>query len=222
MESLARLPLFFGLAGKRVVVAGGTAPAAWKAELLTAAGAVVEVFAVEASEELRALAAERSADQLVIHQRKWQPGDLAGAAVAVGAFESDADAGELAAAARSAGVPVNIVDKPAFSDFSFGSIVNRSPARHRRVHRRRRAGIRAGLRAKIEALIRAASRAGPRRRGAGDAPCSRSGLSFAGRRRFWHIFTAHAVTHPDREPLQSDFDAFLAGTRPEFLPSLAR
>ena len=38
-------------------------------------------------------------------------------------------------------------------------------------------------------------------------------MSFAGRRKFWQIFTAHAVTHPDREPAPSDFAAFLARTR---------
>src|SRR5262249_9714586 len=42
-----------------------------------------------------------------------------------------------------------------------------------------------------------------------------SGLSFEGRRRFWQIFTAHAVVHPDSEPGQSDFDRFLAETRQE-------
>ena len=48
MEPLARLPVFFALAGKRAVVAGGTPAAAWKAELLSAAGAEVDVFAHEA------------------------------------------------------------------------------------------------------------------------------------------------------------------------------
>ena len=33
MAPLARLPAFFALEGKRVVVAGGTEPAAWKAAL---------------------------------------------------------------------------------------------------------------------------------------------------------------------------------------------
>ena len=47
MGPLAKLPVFLDLAGKRVVVAGGTAPAAWKAELVAAAGADVEVYAVE-------------------------------------------------------------------------------------------------------------------------------------------------------------------------------
>jgi len=34
MEPLSRLPVFYALAGKRVVLAGGTPAAAWKAELL--------------------------------------------------------------------------------------------------------------------------------------------------------------------------------------------
>ena len=39
MEPLARLPVFLALEGRRAVVAGGSAAAAWKAELLSAAGA---------------------------------------------------------------------------------------------------------------------------------------------------------------------------------------
>ena len=35
--------------------------------------------------------------------------------------------GAFCAAARAAGVPVNVIDKPAYCDFSFGAIVNRSP-----------------------------------------------------------------------------------------------
>src|SRR5258708_1095448 len=140
MEPLARLPVFFGLAGKRAVVAGETPAAAWKAELLAAAGAKVEVFAADPSEELRAVATEQphskqpnaehsdnAANPITIHGRAWQAGDLAGAAIAVGAFATDSEAGAFATAARAAGVPVNVIDKPAFCDFSFGSIVNRSP-----------------------------------------------------------------------------------------------
>ena len=48
MEPLARLPVFFALAGKRAVIAGGSAAAAWKAELLAAAGASVDVYAANA------------------------------------------------------------------------------------------------------------------------------------------------------------------------------
>lgn len=42
---LANLPLFHKLHGRKVVVAGGSEGALWKAELLTAAGADVLVLA---------------------------------------------------------------------------------------------------------------------------------------------------------------------------------
>ena len=224
MEALARLPVFFGLAGKRAVIAGGTPAAAWKAELLAAAGAKVEVFAPDASEELHAVAAEpphtedsgNAVNAIAIQSRAWRAGDLGGAAIAVGAFADDTEAGAFAAAARLAGVPVNVIDKPAFCDFSFGSIVNRSPLV---------IGISTdgaapvvscaceAIRAKLEALIplgfaRWAAAARRWRRAV-----QTSGLSFPARRRFWQVFTAQAVTHPDREPLPADFDAYMALTR---------
>jgi uroporphyrin-III C-methyltransferase/precorrin-2 dehydrogenase/sirohydrochlorin ferrochelatase len=52
ISDLAVLPVFFDLRGKRVVVIGGDEPAAWKIELLAAAGAQVDVFAEEVCEEL--------------------------------------------------------------------------------------------------------------------------------------------------------------------------
>ena len=52
MEALATLPVFVTLAGQRVVVAGGSEAAAWKAELAAAAGAQVDVFAAAPSGEL--------------------------------------------------------------------------------------------------------------------------------------------------------------------------
>ena len=138
MEALARLPVFLALEGKRAVIAGNGPAAAWKAELLSAAGAEVEVFADDpsarnlaqwprwrakraasagnssgvrahsASEDIRAetpvfagwcceraddtrpepgssaRAAQPPRGAVTLHQRAWQPEDLAGAAVAVG------------------------------------------------------------------------------------------------------------------------------------------
>ena len=52
MSALARLPVFLALEGKHAVLAGGSAAAAWKAELLAAAGAQVDIYAIEASDEL--------------------------------------------------------------------------------------------------------------------------------------------------------------------------
>ena len=69
------------------------------------------------------------------------------------------------------------------------------------------------IRAKIEALIPRgfASWAQAARRW--RRAVQSQGLSFAARRRFWQIFTAHAVEHPNREPAAADFDAFMALTR---------
>ena len=50
--TLATLPVFFDLKGKPVLVIGGTEGAAWKAELLAAAGADVEVHASEFCNEM--------------------------------------------------------------------------------------------------------------------------------------------------------------------------
>ena len=88
MAPLARLPAFFALEGKRAVVSGGSAAAIWKAELLSAAGARVEVFAASADEELRDLAAAPPRGEVAIHERVWKASDLSGAAIAV------ADCGE--------------------------------------------------------------------------------------------------------------------------------
>ena len=127
MEPLARLPVFLALDGRRAVVAGNGAGAAWKAELVSAAGADVDVYARNPCEELRALAADPPRGPVVLHDRGWQAADLTGAAIAVGGFDDDARAQRFADAARAAGVPVNVIDKPAYCDFSFGAIVNRSP-----------------------------------------------------------------------------------------------
>jgi len=125
--ALSVLPIFLDLAGQRAVVAGGSAAAAWKAELLCAAGAAVEVFvAPEAlGEEMAALAAREPTVRLA--GRVWQPCDLTGAAVAVADAGSEADAAAFAEAARMAGVPCNVIDRPEHCRFQFGTIVNRSP-----------------------------------------------------------------------------------------------
>src|SRR4051812_33182019 len=71
MSTLARLPVFLALEGKRCVLAGGSHAAAWKAELLSAAGARVEVFAAEISDEMREIAADPPRGEIVIIERTW-------------------------------------------------------------------------------------------------------------------------------------------------------
>ena len=67
---LAKLPVFFDLHGKRAVLIGGSPGAAWKAELLAAAGAHVNVYATEICPEMEALLVRGAADGcLTLHRR---------------------------------------------------------------------------------------------------------------------------------------------------------
>jgi uroporphyrin-III C-methyltransferase/precorrin-2 dehydrogenase/sirohydrochlorin ferrochelatase len=128
MAALATLPVFLSLSGKRAAVAGGTAAAAWKAELLAAAGADVHVFAMEVSAEMDALLTRGAASgTLTLHAEPWSPDNLSGAAVAIADAEHEEEAAAFYKAARGAGVPVNVIDKPAYCQFQLGTIVNRSP-----------------------------------------------------------------------------------------------
>lgn len=125
MAKLAVLPVFLDLAGRLVVVAGGTAAAAWKAELAAAAGALVAVFAATPCEELVRLCARP--DGPVLHRRQWRQGDLEGAALAIADAVDEADAASFAVAARRQGAIVNVIDRPEWCQVQFGAIVNRSP-----------------------------------------------------------------------------------------------
>ena len=215
MEALARLPIFLALEGKRAVLAGDGPPVAWKAELLSAAGADVIVFAECPCEQLHAVAAQPPRGAIVLRQRPWQAEDLHGAAVAIAGFDDDLDARRFADAARAAHVPVNVIDKPAYCDFSFGAIVNRSPLVIGISTDGAAPVFGQAIRGKLEAMIPQGF--------AGWADAARrwrkavrsSGLSFAARRRFWQAFAAFALAHPDRKPAQSDFDVFLHQTRAE-------
>jgi len=210
MQALARLPVFFALEGKRALLAGGSQAAAWKAELLSACGARVDVYAQDAVDEMRQLAGGAPRGAIVLHDREWTADDLRGAAVAVGAFENDARAAAFADAARAAGVPVNVIDKPAWCDFAFGAIVNRSPLVIGISTDGAAPVFAQAIRARLEALLPAGFAAWAAAAARWRAALKETGLPFAGRRRFWQLFTAHAVAHPGSEPAQGDFDRFVA------------
>ena len=213
MAPLARLPVFFALEGRRVVVAGGSAAAAWKVELLSACGALVDVFADEVSDELQALLAAPSRGAIQLHPRGWAAADLHEAALAVGAFENEVAAHAFAQTARSAGVPVNVIDKPAFCDFSFGSIVNRSPLVIGISTDGAAPVFAQAIRAKLEAFLpQGFSRWAEAARN-WRARVKTSGLSFAGRRKVWQLFTALAVQNPNRGPREDDLTTLLDEVR---------
>ena len=209
MAPLARLPVFLKLDGRRAVVAGDGPAAAWKAELLAAAGASVAVYAPDPCAELAALNGAAPHGVITVHRRPWTPADCAGSAIAVGACADDEEAARFAAAARAAGVPVNVVDRPAFCDFAFGAIVNRSPLVIGVSTDGAAPVFAQAVRARIETLIpqgfarwaAAAAQWRPRVRRLGA--------------RFWEKFVARAVAHAHAEPGEADLRAALAQAKGE-------
>lgn len=126
ISALAKLPVFWNLAGKRAIVVGGSDGAAWKAELLQACGAAVELYC-EPHELGETMAALIERTSMIHHAHPWHCGIFTGAALALADCETDDEARAFFCASRAAGVPVNVIDKPAYCQFQFGSIVNRSP-----------------------------------------------------------------------------------------------
>lgn len=129
---LAALPVFWELRGRKVIVAGGSDAAAWKAELLAVVGAEVHVFAdeeqmSEAMRELTGYSQHRTACRLIHHPRTWSADNFAGMTLAIADCPDEIEAEAFCRAADAFGVPANVIDRPAFCRFRFGSIVNRSP-----------------------------------------------------------------------------------------------
>jgi len=124
--ALGKLPVFFELSGRLCVLAGDNDDALPKARLLLSAGARLALFMAEPGEELTALCAAHQA-RTELHTRPCRRQDLEQAMLAIGAFADEHAATAFAELARTARVPLNMVDRPALCDFQIPSIVNRSP-----------------------------------------------------------------------------------------------
>lgn len=210
IEPLATLPLFHKLEGRKVVLAGDSEGALWKAELLAATGAELHVFAGDSAEPFKALAATPPGGRIVVHARVWQADDLQGAALAVGDIEDESETRAFVAAARQAGVPVNIVDKPDFCDFSFGTLVNRSPLIVAISTDGAAPVFGQAIRARIETLLPAGLKAWAQAAKDWRPAVQARELPFALRRAFWELFTSKAMTDSERAPGESDRVALFA------------
>ena len=115
-------PIALELAGRRCVVVGGGPVGERKARGLLAAGARVVVVAETAGPGLEELAAS---GHLELQRRRYAPGDLAGAFVAVAATEDGATNARVFAEAEEAGVLLNAVDDPEHSHFAVPAMVRR-------------------------------------------------------------------------------------------------
>ena len=205
--ALASLPVFFKLAGKRALLAGGSDAAAWKAELLAAAGAQVDVYAATPGATMLALAA-----RIRLHSRPWHAADFAGATLAIGEMQDDAQAQAFREAGRLHGVPVNIIDRPAFCDFQFGAIVERSPLVIGISTDGAAPVFGQAIRAQIEALLPQGFRAWAQAARDWRPGVQALDLAFRARRGFWERFAAAALARPEHPPGEADRLAFFDAT----------
>ena len=126
---MRHFPLFLDLQGRRVLVIGTGEIAHRKAEPLARAGALVEMADL------------------------FDPAQLAGCALAVGADAPIEELLALSKAAQAAGIPVNVVDRPALCSFIMPAIVDRDPITIAVSSGGTAPVLARLLRAKIEALI---------------------------------------------------------------------
>ena len=210
---LATLPVFFRLDGKRVVVFGVGQAAAWKVELLAAVGARIDVFSArEPCAKLHALL--RDMPRIVsLFPRDIHARDFAQAALARAEVEDAAAAETFRAMAKAAGVPVNIIDKPLFSDFQFGAIVERSPLLIAISTDGAAPVFGQVLRARIEALLPRNFSLWAQAAKSWRPKVQALKLDFHSRRRFWEAFSQRAFVAAGRDPQEADLTELLADAR---------
>jgi uroporphyrin-III C-methyltransferase/precorrin-2 dehydrogenase/sirohydrochlorin ferrochelatase len=121
---LRYFPIFVDLEGRDVLIAGGGEKALQKLRLLLKTPARIRVVAEAIDGGISALA---EGHPIELERRSFTPTDLAGVAIVFAASDDPAADREVAAAARSQGIPVNVVDDPDASAFIMPAIVDRDP-----------------------------------------------------------------------------------------------
>src|SRR5262245_11930627 len=117
------LPIFLDLASGTIVLVGSGEPALNKLRLLDAAGARVRWFPGDNILRAQAIAAGRG-ERIVIDVNDPRTADLSDAIAIVSAAGRPLD-DDIAARARTARIPVNVVDRPDLSTFIVPAIVDR-------------------------------------------------------------------------------------------------
>src|SRR5580704_15174730 len=120
------LPIFLRVQDRLAVVIGGGAVAARKAELLLKCGARVRLVAPQLAADTEALL-QRHTAQMSHLCAAFAAHHLEGAALVIAATDSDEVNAQVSRLARARGVPVNVADDAATSDFILPAIVDRSP-----------------------------------------------------------------------------------------------
>ncbi|MFP4129653.1 MAG: siroheme synthase CysG [Halorhodospira sp.] len=119
-------PIFLNLHNRWCLVVGGNETAARKAEDLLEAGAAVTLIAPSldsACEELLQRYPDRAAHQA----GTYRPGVEHGAALVLANSEDEATDRAVYDACTQRGIPVNVVDRPAYCSYITPAVVDRSP-----------------------------------------------------------------------------------------------
>jgi uroporphyrin-III C-methyltransferase / precorrin-2 dehydrogenase / sirohydrochlorin ferrochelatase len=182
LAALPVLPLFIDLRGAKVVAGGDSDGLPWKIELLTAAGADLQLF---------------------VDGQVPSAADFLGAKFAIGGYLDPIINQSFADLARAGGAIVNLIDNPSASDVQFGAIVNRAPIVIGISTDGAAPALGRAIRGRIEGLLHnglanwgaIAKTWRPRL----------DGFSFAARRKFWDGFAKLALARPWRAPDDDDF-----------------
>lgn len=118
------LPIFLDVKDKPCLVVGGGEIAVRKITNLRRAGAAVRVIAPALAPAVSELL---TAGEIVHEARQFRDEDLVGTLLVVAATDDRQVNHRIAELARSAGVPVNVVDQPDDCSFLMPSVIDRSP-----------------------------------------------------------------------------------------------
>lgn len=117
-------PIFLEMEGRDVLVVGGTDMAANKVRLLAKTPARVVIVAEGLDPAFREF---EDLPNICFNYRPFEAGDVLGKALVYAATHDEETDAKVCRAARAAGVPVNVVDKPELCQFTTPAIVDRAP-----------------------------------------------------------------------------------------------
>lgn len=187
------LPIFLPLHTRHVVIIGEGEAADAKARLVEAAGG------------------------RIVGEDKAR-----GAALAFVALDDDEEAAAAAARLRAKGLLVNVVDKPAMSDFLMGAIIDRAPVTVAISTAGASASLARALRARLETLLPISL--GPLARAirASRSTAAKAHPTPADRRRLWDSLLAPGATLDPLAPHEAPETAVTAALQGLVVPGITR
>ena len=220
---MEHLPVFLDVRGKRALVVGAGTVAARKARLLVKVGAraVVITAAAQGERECDELEAMAERAEVALLRRDFRRADLDECVLVFVATDRQDLQVTVADAARSAGIPVNVVDNKQLCTFIMPAIVDRDPITVAVSSAGTAPVLARSIRERIEAMLPPnlgrLARFAERFRGAVKANFE----SVGARRRFWEGFFSGPVAASvlEGEELRAGEQMLAAVNRPDRLDS---